>query len=78
MSKNHHGGPGPVPPGNRPSAGPTPATPDDANAPLPEDKDAGAPFEEQDPKRRLGNYQSAGEHAIQQPGHKNDGGTHSQ
>lgn len=25
----------------------------------------GAPFNEQDPKRRLGNYESAGEHARQ-------------
>jgi hypothetical protein len=33
---------------------------------------SGAPFEEQDPKRRLGNFEGKGEHAFQQPGGKND------
>ena len=28
-------------------------------------KDSGAPFNEQDPKRRLGNFTGAGEHARQ-------------
>jgi hypothetical protein len=32
----------------------------------------GAAFSEQDPKRRLGGYETAGEHAFKQPGGKND------
>jgi hypothetical protein len=39
--------------------------------------DTGAGFQEQDPKRRLGGYATAGEHPIQQPGMKNDGDRHS-
>jgi hypothetical protein len=31
----------------------------------------GAPASEKDPKRRLGNFSAAGEHAIQQPRGKN-------
>ena len=67
MSKKGHA-PGPVPPGNRSQAGPEapPPSPDEQPA------DGGEAFSEQDPKRRLGNYQTAGEHAIQQPGGKND------
>jgi hypothetical protein len=58
----------PVPPGNRPSTGAASDRPDDAAPPAPE----GAPFAEQDPKRRLGNYGGAGEHPYQQPGGRND------
>jgi hypothetical protein len=36
---------------------------DEPIAPSPE----GAPASEQDPKRRLGNYDTAGEHSIEQP-----------
>jgi hypothetical protein len=32
----------------------------------------GAPFQEQDPNRRLGNSSGAGEHPSQQPGGLND------
>ncbi len=71
MSKKHHGGPAPVPPGNRAPIGPGGGT-DGATVP---DPDGGEPFSEQDPQRRLGNYQTAGEHAIQQPGALNDGGS---
>lgn len=77
MSKKHHGGPGPVPPGNRPQGGPAQT---DNNAPdenLPNDPNAGDPFQDQDEKRRLGGYGTAGEHPIQQPGRLNDGDTHS-
>jgi hypothetical protein len=62
MSKKHKGGPAPIPKGNQSHAGnqrpeleEAPATPH------------GAPASEQDPKRRLGNYGNAGEHAIEQP-----------
>ena len=65
MSKKHKGGPAPIPKGNRsqsgsqePGAEPIAATPE------------GAPASEQDPKRRLGNYGTAGEHPIEQPGGK--------
>jgi hypothetical protein len=58
----------PVPPGNQPAVGPPQTTgqTDEGQA------GGGAPLSEQDEKRRLGNYQTAGEHAIQQPGGKND------
>ena len=75
MSKNHHGGPAPVPPGNRPQTGPakpfsTPETPADAAE--------GASFQEQDVRRRLGDYSGTGEHPRQQPTPVNDGPKHSQ
>ena len=75
MSKKHHGGPAPVPPENQPKAGPSPAPgePEPAGS----DENAGAPFQEQDPKRRLGGYGGTGEHPRQQPGALNDGDTHS-
>ena len=61
---------GPVPPANQPQAGP----PGSINASQQADADtsSGAPFEDQDAKRRLGNFEGAGEHAYQQPGGKND------
>jgi hypothetical protein len=64
MSKKHRGA-GPIPKGNQPHFGPAAAQPD-KGAPDAE----GAPLSEQDPKRRLGNYQTEGEHAIEQPGGK--------
>ena len=77
MSKNHHGGPGPIPPGNRPHAGPQFRTePDDAQ-PANGDENTGASFQDQDPKRRLGDFSGAGEHPRQQPGALNDGDRHS-
>jgi hypothetical protein len=68
MSKSNHPA-GPVPPGNRPHAGPAFTPKDDAETPA----DSGAAFSEQDPKRRLGGYQTAGEAARVQPGPLNDG-----
>jgi hypothetical protein len=62
MSKKHKGGPAPVPKGNQPHAGPEQGVEKDT-PPIPH----GAPASEQDPKRRLGNYGTAGEHAIEQP-----------
>jgi hypothetical protein len=72
MSKKHRGGPAPVPPDNRPAAGPPPA-PGTEEPQSPPNAAEGAPFTEQDAKRRLGGYQTAGEHAIQQPSKLNDG-----
>jgi len=72
MSKKHHGGPAPVPPGNRPTGGPGfPA--EDEHATGEHDEHTGASFQEQDPKRRLGGFGGAGEHPIQQPTRLNDG-----
>jgi hypothetical protein len=70
MSKKHHGGPAPVPPANRQQIGPE-STPDDPAGNAAEN--AGDAFSEQDPKRRLGGYGTAGEHPIQQPTKLNDG-----
>ena len=72
MSKKGHA-PGPVPPGNRAQVGPgvpVPGPDQEATDQMNSEAEIGA--SEQDPKRRLGNYQTAGEHAIQQPGGKND------
>ena len=65
MSKKHKGGPAPIPPGNKPHTGVTKSFTEDA-APPPH----GMPLSEQDAKRRLGNFSTAGEHAIEQPSGK--------
>ena len=70
MSKKHHGGP--VPPGNRPKAG-TPSKPGEE---IEEQGDVLKDGEvhsqqEEDPKRRLGDFTGKGEHSIQEPGGKN-------
>ncbi len=75
MSQKHHS-PGPVPPGNQAHAGP-PAKPGDELQPDPGEENPPRD-EEQDPKRRLGNFEGKGEHSRQQPGPANDGGVHSQ
>ena len=67
MSKKNHI-PGPVPPANRPTGGPV-SIPDDQVAD-PNSPETGTGFDEQDPKRRLGDFTGAGEHSIQQPGGK--------
>ena len=71
MSKKNHS-PGPVPPANQPHAG-TVQPQDDNEQPAALDQD-GTGFQEEDPKRRLGDFTGTGEHARQQPGPKNDGG----
>jgi hypothetical protein len=38
---------------------------------------SGAPFQEQDPKRRIGDFEGEGEHSRQQPSAINDGQQHS-
>jgi len=65
--KNHPRAP--VPPGNRPHGGPPEA---DVGRPAESDSGGGAPFHEQDPQRRLGDFSGEGEHPFQQPGGKND------
>jgi hypothetical protein len=72
MSKKNHS-PGPIPPGNRSHSG--------ANYDEPDQDESGktdAPQsetgQEQDEKRRLGDFTGKGEHARQQPGPLNDGG----
>jgi hypothetical protein len=69
--KKKHGHP--VPPGNQPQAGPP------VEAELGQQKGAGggAPFQDQDAKRRLGDFETTGEHSRQQPSRINDGQQHS-
>jgi hypothetical protein len=62
MSKKHKGGSAPVPPGNQPHTGPQQPVLEPTAVPP-----HGSPPSEQDPKRRLGNYGTAGEHPIEQP-----------
>jgi hypothetical protein len=71
MSKKKHA-PHPTPPGNRTGFGPGATNPTAEESDTGTPDSAGAGFAEQDPKRRLGDYETAGEHAIQQPGGKND------
>lgn len=68
MSSKKKGHTGPVPEGNQPKHGSPHTTPDGEGSEMPR----GAPKSDQDPQRRLGNYQTAGEPAIKQPGGKND------
>ncbi|MDY3550961.1 hypothetical protein R5W24_000030 [Gemmata sp. JC717] len=70
MSKKNHT-PGPVPAGNRPQSGTAFRPQDDVPSAATEQ---GEGFQEEDPKRRLGDFTGTGEHARQQPGPKNDGG----
>ena len=71
-SKKHHGGPAPVPPGNRSHAGGPDAGPGDVGTNVPDAQTGGT--QEQDEKRRLGGFETAGEHSRVQPGPQNDGG----
>lgn len=71
MSKKHHGGPAPVPPGNRPHG--NPGEPQSQYDEAAAGTDPGVGFQEQDPKRRLGGFETTGEHSRQQPGPLNDG-----
>jgi len=61
----------PVPPGNQPQKGP-PADSNDAQQAQDLGSDTSGGFQEQDAKRRLGNFEGAGEHSYQQPGGLND------
>lgn len=75
MAHKKKHGPPPVPPANRPKKGPA----DPGNSAALEETGAGggAPFQEHDPKRRLGDFEGAGEHPRQQPTPLNDGQQHS-
>lgn len=61
----------PVPPGNKAHV-----SPGAAPGPLAQDGEPGqgeiGSAQEQDPKRRLGDYEGKGEHSIQEPGGKKD------
>jgi hypothetical protein len=65
MSKKNKGLKAPIPSSNQPRYGPRQTQ--DVSAPR---TPHGAPASEQDPKRRLGDYGTAGEHPIEQPGGK--------
>ena len=69
MSKKNHA-PGPVPPENRSHAGPNAGEDKPVGDESEDQTDTG--FNEQDPKRRLGNFTGAGEAAFKQPGGRND------
>lgn len=62
----------PVPPGNRPQAGPPNANDQAAQEAIEHADPTGVPGHEQDPKRRLGNYEGTGEAPYRQPGGLND------
>jgi hypothetical protein len=58
----------PVPPGNQSHTGPQDASGEAVKPRAAEVSSA----QEQDPKRRLGDFEGKGEHSIQEPGGKND------
>jgi hypothetical protein len=64
--KKKHGAP--VPPGNQPPSGPTTTTGTSTHKGTAEVSSA----QEQDPKRRLGDFDGKGEHSMQEPGGKKD------
>jgi hypothetical protein len=77
MSKRKHS-PGPVPPGNRPKQG---GGADETESQEQSERDRANQtdtFQEQDPQRRLGDFNSEGEHSLQEPSRLNDGNTHSE
>jgi len=61
----------PVPPGNQPHQGP-PELAGEAAQDAAAGTGGGAPFQDQDPKRRFGQFEGAGEHPYQQPGGLHD------
>ena len=69
MSKKNHA-PHPIPPDNKPGAMPAPDEESLTPEVEPDQTDTG--FNDQDPKRRLGNFTGAGEAPFKQPGGKND------
>jgi hypothetical protein len=80
MSKKNHS-PGPVPPGNRSQRGGHGDAIESKEQSLADQENDGNTtdaFQTQDPKRRFGGFEEAGEHSRQQPGRANDGDTHSQ
>jgi hypothetical protein len=68
MSKKHHGGSAPVPPGNRAKPRNSPATDGEADDGL---KGGEVGSQQEEPSNRIGDYTGKGEHSIQEPGGKN-------
>jgi hypothetical protein len=74
MSKQSHS-PGPVPVGNRQRSGKSYISPDQDEAePGKKGEGSNEAFQEEDPKRAIGDYTGTADHARQQPGPRNDGG----
>jgi len=70
MSKKHHGAP--IPPGNRPKAGTSSKPGQEVEEPGGVQKGGEVTSQqEEDPKRRLGDFTGKGEHSIQEPDGKN-------
>lgn len=71
MSKKHHGGPGPVPAGNRQKRGRT-RQPDADTPTTGEVREGGeVPAQQEDPERRMGDFTGTARHSIHEPGGKN-------
>jgi len=64
--------PAPIPPGNQPRGGPQTDDRREEDQPAPPQTADEGSFEEQDPKRRQGDFTGAGEHPYVQPGGLND------
>jgi len=64
----------PIPPDNQAKSG---GVPSGGTVQEGDDHPQKMPFQEQDPKRRLGGFEGAGEHSRQQPSALNDGQQHS-
>ena len=74
VSRKRHS-PGPIPPSNSPRAGAAYQSPDrDEAEPGKEGEGSGEAFQEEAPKRRIGDFTGTGEHSRQQPGPLNNGG----
>jgi hypothetical protein len=74
MSSKKHT-PGPVPPGNRPHVGTSYSGPDqDEAVPGKEGEGSNEAFQEEDPKRAIGDYTGTADHSRVEPGPRNDGG----
>ena len=65
-----------VPPANRPQAGPPEAAAETAAQGQEISGGEGAPFNDQDAKRRLGDFEGAGEAPYRQPGGNHDADRH--
>lgn len=71
MSKKNHS-PGPVPAGNKPHTGTAYEPPGEDESGKTEQSETG--LQEEDSKRRMGDFTGKADHSIQKPGPKNDGG----
>ena len=65
MGKKNHS---PVPAGNRPPSGTAYERPEE------EEPGTTPSGQEEDPRRRMGDFTGKADHSLQQPGPKNDGG----